>query len=252
MKLVVATTLASLCGCAGTDAGHSGGRGEVGGKVAVAQFGAMRPVMREGQSQPRVGLDEATRQPHAFAVGAMAGLEGEVTILDGAVWITRVVSGQPSASGPNPVPGDRATLLTLAHVPEWRSITLPEGAGGEELEAMIARYSREGGLDTTKPFPFRIEGELSTLDMHVINGFCPHSEGEATTANQPWTFTGAPPARVSIVGFYATGSEGEMTHHGTAIHAHAVVPTDAGRITGHVDALAVSAGATLMLPAAPR
>jgi hypothetical protein len=87
--------------------------------------------------------------------------------------------------------------------------------------------------------------------MHVINGFCPHSGGGATAANQAWSFTGAP-AGVIIVGFYAAGAEGEMTHHGTAIHAHAVVPAGETRITGHVDSLTVGAGATLMLPVPPR
>jgi acetolactate decarboxylase len=215
----------------------------------VSQVGQMRAVMREGLTEPRAALTEFVGTPHAFAVGAMAGLDGEVTILDGQVWITRVVAGRPVSFGPHATPDDNATLLIGAHVSAWRSVTLPAAAGGEELEALIAQQARAHGLDASKPFPFRIEGGLSSLDMHVINGFCPHSGGEAAQANQPWTFAGAPAAHVTIVGFYAGGSEGEMTHHGTAIHAHALVRLDAERITGHVDAMTVAPGAVLMLPA---
>lgn len=48
---------------------------------------------------------------------------------------------------------------------------------------------------------------------------------------------------------FARGAEGVLTHHGTAIHAHALVETTSGMITGHVDALGVSRGAVLLLPA---
>jgi acetolactate decarboxylase len=244
--------MAGLGGCAGTpgtvapiDTGASN-------TTPVSQVGQMRAVMREGHTEPRAALTEFVAAPHAFAVGAMAGLDGEVTILDGQVWITRVFAGRPVPSGPHATPDDKATLLIGAHVPAWRSISLPAAAGGGELEALIAQQAREHGLDASKPFPFRIEGVLSALDMHVINGFCPHSGGEAEAARQPWTFAGAPATRATIVGFYAAGSEGEMTHHGTAIHAHAIVTMDAGPVTGHVDAMTVGPGAVLMLPAPPR
>lgn len=247
--LVVGAVMASMGGCAGTAARTDA---EALGSTPVSQVGQMRSVMRDGHTEPRATLTEFVGSPHAFAVGAMAGLEGEVTVFDGQVWITRVVEGHPVSSGPHPAPDDKATLLIGAHVPAWRSITLPAAVGGDELEALIARNAGETGLDTTKPFPFRIEGEFAALDMHVINGFCPHSGGEAAFANQPWKFTGAIPIRAEIVGFYAEGSEGDMTHHGTAIHAHAIVSTQKGRITGHVDSLVAQAGATLLLPIAAR
>lgn len=230
--------------------GCAGAPRAAGWAAPVAQVGQMRAVMREGKSEPRVDLAEAVAGPHGFAVGAAAGLHGEVTIRDGEVWVTRVVAGRPEAAGPRPRIGDRATLLTIAHVRAWSESVLSGAVEGSALEAMIERRARERGIDTSKPFPFRVEGGVASLDMHVVNGFCPHGGGELSEANQPWRFAGAPPARTSIVGFFASGAEGVMTHHGTAIHAHAIFETDAGMVTGHVDAMRLAPGAVLLLPVA--
>lgn len=221
------------------------------GGPVVSHVGEMRSVLREGQTQPRIDLAEFIRRPHGYAVGAMAGLDGEVTVADGDVWITRVAGGEPGTTGPRPRAGDRATLLIGAHVPSWRAVPLP-AAGGKELEAAIAKAAAGSGIDIRRPFPFRIEGDFSALDLHVVNGFCPHAEENAVARDQSWTMTGPPPARVSIVGFYADNSEGVLTHHGSSIHAHALVDTQRGVLTGHVDAMAVKQGASLLLPTSRR
>lgn len=218
----------------------------------VSLVGQMRAVMREGHTEARIALVDLTCEPHAFAVGAMAGLDGEVTVIDGEVWITRVAKGRPVTFGPHAAPADRATLLVSSHVSAWRSMTLPAAAAGEALEAMIEHSARENGLDTSRPFPFQIEGELSALDLHVINGYCPHSGGDASDANKPWTFTTTARTPAKIVGFFAKNSEGVMTHHDTTIHAHAIIRLGEGPLTGHVDSFAVHAGVTLVLPTAPQ
>ncbi len=90
--------------------------------VDVRQYGEMRMVLRDGHTEPRIDLVEATQVPHAYGVGALAELEGEITIFDGSVWVARSSGGDLAMSGPAVVESDRATLLTLSFVRQWESV----------------------------------------------------------------------------------------------------------------------------------
>lgn len=207
----------------------------------------MRPVMREGSTEARTALRDWA-EPHAVAVGAIEGLDGEITVVDGGVWVSRVRHGGVVTSGPAVAAEDQATLLTAMRVARWRSFRLDEGATGPELEGLIERAAAQQGIDTSRPFPFVIQGEAASLDMHVINGFCPLSGAEAAADREPWRLALAEATPATIVGFFARDSEGVLTHHGTAMHAHALLARDGGWTTGHVDSIAIEAGATLRVP----
>lgn len=216
----------------------------------IEQYGGMREVLREGKSQRRIAVVDAVALPHAYAVGALENLGGEITIADGDVWVGRVESGELRVSGPRPSSSDGAALLIVAHVDKWTQDSLPAVAGDDELEAAVERLARQHGVDVNRPFPFEIDGQLSALSMHVINGACPMSgDPPSDRDGQPWQFTLAAPARGRIVGFFARDSAGEITHHGTSIHAHALLELDGTRLTGHVEGLTVAAGAIVRVPA---
>jgi alpha-acetolactate decarboxylase len=219
-------------------------------KPAIRQFGSMREVLREGESQPRVALSELAG-PTTIAIGALAGLEGEITMLDGQTWVARPAGGALAVSGPEPVRGDHATLLTATEVRSWETAEFAGGpATGEDLESLIERSARVRGVDTARPFPFTITGVFDSLDIHVINRACIIANPDLPPERQPWRWSAAGmPARATIVGFYAPDAAGVMTHHGTAIHAHAIIEQEGGTITGHVERFAVPAGAVLGLPA---
>lgn len=215
----------------------------------VEQFGQMRAVMREGDVEPRTPLAHWD-EPGVLGVGALAGLEGEVTILDGQVWASRPNAGHLITTGPDPESTDRATLLTVARVPAWRSITLTEPASGRALEDLIERAAADAGLDPSQPFPFIVEAPSAAMDLHVINGFCPHGS-EPPPERTPWRPTTDEPMPATIVGFFAQGQGGVMTHHATSVHMHAIFSADGRTATAHVDAISLDAGATLRLPLPP-
>lgn len=218
----------------------------------VVQHGEMRAVMRDGRTEGRVELHAVTARPHAYAVGALEGLHGEITIVDGATWVARVADDGPQATGPQVTgprvsPGDRATLLTVAHVDAWRTSFIDEPLTGATLERFVRAAALDAGLDPAEPFPFLIEGGVTTLSVHVINGSCPVAGDPATIAAQPWRLT-LEDRRATIVGFHAEGSAGVMTHHGSNVHMHAVVTLDGRTLTGHVDEVSIDAGAVLSIP----
>lgn len=205
----------------------------------VEAVGSMRAVLREGRSEPRVQLTEATA-PTTIGVGALSGLQGEVTILDGQTLVARgdrVTVAQPE---------DQATLLVTADVTRWQRIPLGDIADLDGLEAAIAATLTERGSDPTGPWPLRVRGEANHLALHVIAGACPiaHPDGPA-----PWRWTGSG-TPVELIGFYAEGAHGRLTHHGRKTHLHAVTSGAAGRM-GHLDEIALR-DAELLLPSDDR
>jgi acetolactate decarboxylase len=246
MKMLIGVLILSvLNGCASSDTSSTAPALR---QPVVTQYGEMRSVMREGRTELRIALADAVAAPHAIAVGAIEGLAGEVTIVDGEVWVSRVEDGSLRPSGPVPGPGDRATLLTLAHVGAWRAVPIQSSATEGEFEAFVEHAARSRGVDTTRPFPFLIEGTLTDIEMHVINGVCPHATDPETVDAQPWRWSGSQATDVLIVGFYAPNAVGVMTHHGSLIHAHVVLSLDGSTVTGHVDRVVVAPGMSLRIP----
>jgi len=219
----------------------------------VEQHGTMKEVLRDGRTEPRFDLEEIEAGSGVVAVGAMADLQGEVTILDGVAVISRVRAGALESSGAGP--GDRATLLILARVEEWVGVVL-DGEGpleGAALEDAIERSAGEAGSNLANPFPFVIEGVMREADWHVINGACPMATPAGAMGDRsPWREHGGAGSAGRLVGFFARDSEGVMTHHGSRVHMHVLFRRADGVVTGHVDQVAVEAGATLRLPAAWR
>ncbi|MCO6436743.1 MAG: acetolactate decarboxylase [Phycisphaerae bacterium] len=218
----------------------------------VRQYGRMHDVLSKGAAgaTARVALADELGEADACGVGALAGLDGEITIVDGKAWIARPTAGGLRVDGPETSSTEKAALLTVARVPAWTDVRIDEGLGGETLEKFIAKAARSEGLGEKGPLPFVIEGEATDLQTHVINGECPMRPGVRLTADhQPWRFQSSSPVKVTLVGFYAADSVGNLTHPGTAIHAHAIFDADGKTVTAHVERVELNPGATLRLPA---
>jgi hypothetical protein len=219
----------------------------------LSQHGEMRQVLGEGRHEGRVRLGDVTARPHCYGVGALAGLAGEVTIVDGQIVITRVdQAGQP-AVGSSGLQDSKAAMLVAAYVPRWTEQRIAKDIPADAFERFLRNTAHEAGLDVSKPFPFVIQGKLIELDMHVINGACPMRAErlglKIPPAQQPFRRSLAHTTG-RLVGIYAAGAEHRLTHHGTETHTHALLKNDSGRMyTVHVERTGVGAGALLRLPA---
>lgn len=221
-------------------------------RVQVQQYGRMHDVLAGEAANARglVELRDVLRTPHAVGVGALAGLEGEITIRDGQAWVARPMGANLRVDGPSSELTEQAALLTVAYVEKWREVPIDAELSGEALERFIGEQAEVAGIDRTKPFPFQIEGQLNDLQLHVINGDCPMRPGAKLTADQqPWRHETDRPTAGTIVGFYAPNSVGKLTHPGTCLHAHALLDVQGREVTGHVERLAVASGTVLKLPA---
>ena len=140
-------------------------------------------------------------------------------------------------------------MLTVAHVDKWNVFKTDKALDQQGLEKFIAECARLDGLDVEKPFPFVLQGEVTDLQTHVINGACPMRPGAKLTADeQPWRYQSDRPMQAKIVGFYAADAVGKLTHPGTSIHAHALFDYQGITTTAHVERVAVGPVMTLMLP----
>jgi acetolactate decarboxylase len=105
------------------------------------QWGSMRAALHDGQTQGRVTLAHVVAKPHAYGVGALEGLAGEVAIFDGQCWIA-----QPDDQGSVSVahgPGEYvATLLTIAYVPTWNTVDVSRNVESDNLDGFVRDSGR--------------------------------------------------------------------------------------------------------------
>ncbi len=212
--------------------------------ATVKQYGGMRDALRMGNTQSRITFEEVSSKPHAFAVGALTELEGEITIVDGQILVATTPDGATAASAPG-APEQSATLLTLSYVENWVKDTIPPDMG---FETAVETVAKRNGVDTDKPFPFYVYAQTNSFDLHVINGFCPVASPDLPKEDQPWRLHGKQ-AGLLVVGFFAKNQEGVMTHHGSNIHMHGIDTSGKDVVSGHLDSIDVIPGSTIFVPA---
>jgi len=214
---------------------------------AIASYGNFKKMMHTGITDGVVNLREALDLPHVYGVGAIAHGTGEITVVDGRVWLDYGADGPGNAE--ESIPADaKAVLLVRAQVEEWLSVKVPEDMGSQELHVFILAQAEAHGLDTGKPFPFLLEGEFYDVDWHVVNGKRTASEdhvkhfGIYNKAKGHRDQTGG-----TVLGFYSASSQGVYTHPGESWHLHIVFAKE--DMAGHLDRATVKQGTVLKLPA---
>lgn len=217
------------------------------GSVPVATYGALRAIFHQGDTAPKVALS-AVAGPTVQAVGALSELRGEVTIVDGTMWLAypdgkggvKVESAQQS--------DERATLLVTASVDRWHRITIDEDIEYASLDGRLEELFTTRGMDVTQVIPMRIEGPLESLEWHVLDPSRAGDEPATSHADhQRMSVRGTvPQAQGVLVGFFSKQHHGVFTHMGSNSHFHVVLSKE--KISGHVDGVVIKRGATLLLP----
>jgi alpha-acetolactate decarboxylase len=215
--------------------------------AAVQTYGNFKRMAHTGDMGAKVALRELPARPGTYAVGALAGLRGEIVMLDGKLLVTRGHSAAGRTEAP--AAGDAATLLALAKVASWRELAVPADMKQAEFEAFVVKQASALGIAATDAFAFQVRGEFPALTWHVVTGAGggghggAHVQGHA--ANRVFDERNA---KGVMLGFHSGDAlEGVISHPGERFHLH-YANEDASR-SGHVDAYAVRAGSVLLLPA---
>ncbi len=220
---------------------------------SIVQYGKMHEAIGQQQHHGRVQLKKLVEKPHFFGVAALEQLEGEATILDGKITMTRVdAKGHLDACNDEAL-DKQATLLVGAYVPAWTEHKVMRNVGSDEFDAYLADAATKAGIKSSEPFVFQVEGAFSNVAFHVINGACPmHArlkKIELPKEKQPFEAE-LQSVRGTVVGIFAKNAVGNITHPATSTHMH-LVYEDAkiGKlVTGHVEQIELQAGAILRLP----
>ena len=212
-------------------------------QVAVEHYGVLKEIMREQKIDANVDLSKFKGIPNFYAIGALAGLAGEVLIRDG-----KVINGI-ATKGDLRIERDfdkSATLLVTSEVQEWVEISININVQNlESIQTIIEKEAKRLGLNTNEAFPFMIKGKVKNIDWHVINA------SEATEQSHE-AFKKAGISRSTenvngeILGFYSEQHEGIFTHHGSFLHVHYVNAAETEM--GHVDNLVINGEVKLLLP----
>ena len=209
-------------------------------------YGAFRRMITERNYLSVVALKDAIESKTTDAVGAVSGLRGEISMIDGRLIVSYGIDC--GAACPQPVT-ETATLLATASAQYWRSIAIDKDLEAKGVESFIRAQAKASGLDD-KPFPFRIVGAITDFVMHVNAAPNPRFKGHGSFDEMAVTGL-AKGSRLegSVVGFHAPPPlQGVITHMGDYLHSHYV---DAQRTTtAHLDSFGVAAGSTLLLPSA--
>jgi len=213
----------------------------------VAHYGALHELMHGRSRAAVVELDGYAGRPGVYAVGALAELAGEVTVLNGEVWISRP-DGAGGFTTTHDATGVGAALLVQKGdgSDQWPiEIALEHDTALVELNQTLGGMARARGLDTSGPFPFLIEAECPRLEIHVVDGtkILPNQTPEQHYAASVQLRYENMPA--TLIGFHSTQHVGVFTHLGQTLHVHAVVPP--ANVTGHVEDAVFAAGTVIRL-----
>lgn len=209
--------------------------------TTVKHAGALKTIM-SGNIQAKLSLDSLRKKKHLYALGAVENLKGEIQIFNGEPSNSFVVDGNIHLDDSYIT---KASLLVYAEVEGWDEFII-DGGTKEELEKSIFEIAKSNGLNTDQPFPFLLDGQVTTLSWHVIDWEevdTVHSHEKHKESGLSGNLTNE---EVLIIGFYSTKHKAVFTHHTTNMHMHFKIIDNS--LAGHVDDLTVNNTITLKLP----
>lgn len=213
----------------------------------VAVYGALREIIHEGKTGATVSLGALLPNPDLCAVGALADLAGEVTIVAGRAYLSHP-DGDEAWVEVESRTDAAATLLVAAEVPAWQSVVTEREIRFDELDREIEALARAARLDVGERFPFLVEGRVEDLQWHVVDGRRlppgPSSHEEHVAAGVKASRARTPAV---LVGFYSAHDQGVFTHMGSTTHVHCVV--EGPLAAGHVDHVTIPPRTTIRFPA---
>lgn len=207
----------------------------------VKVSGAMKNIMMQGDLSAHINLDTLNKR-HLFALGPVAGLKGEIMILNGNTYSTSV-NGKQLLNQQDKV--SQAAMLVYSYVEKWKPVNSKVKISNyAELEKLIEATALAKGYDTEIPFAFKIETTTAKASYHVIDW----KEGVTHTMenHKQFAYTGQVNSPSVLVGFYSKHHQSIFTHHTTYMHIHLLEVK--AKTVGHLDDIQINGEIKIYLP----
>lgn len=183
----------------------------------VRLVGEMKNIMWNGQLQGNIYLDSIANKNLLNGIGPLDSLSGEILILDGKSYISRVLTDSTMEVKENF--DATAPFFAYAPIAAWTTEDLPDSVQNlQQLEHFLSVRSQA----TQHPFLFKVSGTVEEATIHVVNlprGTKVSSPEEAHIGR---TFYSLKNEDVDLVGFYSKNHKTIFTHHDTFIHIHLI------------------------------
>jgi len=209
----------------------------------VQYSGSLREIM-EGKLDATITLNELESIPNLYALGAVAGLKGEIQIFNSEAFISKRAPEMVTITNNFE---DDAVLLVYAQVTEWQEVEIPKAIfTKKQFEVYLEYTAIKAGVDISKPFPFIVEGYVRKMDWHIVNW----DENNTNHSHKAHLNSGLNGVMVEedveILGFFSKEHKGLFTHHNTNMHMHFKLENQ--KLAGHTDDLILGEYMTLKLP----
>lgn len=209
-------------------------------EVKVA--GALKNIMMDGDLSAHINLDTLDKS-HLYGLGPVAGLKGEIIILDGKTY-SSFKQGKEVTNQQNKV--SLAAMLVYSKVESWKEFRIHETIQNyAALEELVKETAQKNGYDVDKPFAFQIKTASVKTTFHVIDW---HQGTKHTMDNhKQFAYAGKLVNKpVQLLGFYSTRHKSIFTHHTTNMHVH-VLDKKTGTV-GHLDDIQIKGSVLIYLP----
>lgn len=211
----------------------------------VHHIGEQREIFKSGRADASISLTELSGLADLYALGPVAGLDGEITIFNSRAYVCQV-RGDADAYTVDRTFSHGAIFLAWAQMREWEDLQVPESVPDyRALEAFVMQAARTQGIDLDVPFPFLMSGRAHEIVWHIN---VDRTDGRPITrelfrkSKQPYILRRE---SVDIFGVYSDRHGGVFIGEDMKIHIHFVSRDTAA--TGHIDDIAPGS-LTLRLP----
>lgn len=224
----------------------------------VEYTGRQGDIVAQSNIAGQIPVERISGTHALFGVGAVAGLDGEITVFDGRAYVTRIREGQPVMEDGTDT---SAIFAAWTQHSEWVDVPVPAAViTYPELQAFIQQQAARAGINTNSTaFPFLMEGAPASVTWHIN---VDRTDGEPVTRESfalSKDYFVLENELVDIVGFYSEQQHGVFigtfapvmadTDVQNALHMHLVTRDRSS--AGHIDDLLLGGGMTLRLPVLP-
>ncbi|MEX2380333.1 MAG: acetolactate decarboxylase [Vicingaceae bacterium] len=212
----------------------------------VKVAGEMKQVMMGKDWSDHIAWDSIA-QENLYALAPLSGLKGEVTIIDGKLYSSRLNEKEKVEVEINKTDLS-SPFAVYAHILVWvTTIINTPISNQEELFAQLKKLSIEKGLKLSTAFPIRLIGSFDKIDYHIINA--KEKEGAIRHGHEAHkkmqSHFSLQKVEGEILAFYSQKHQGIFTHKGSFFHLHFIDNEEQNM--GHVDGFTLS-NIYLLLP----
>lgn len=201
----------------------------------VKSVGAMHEMMMTGDTSGNLVLNKL-KPKNLYGLGPLENLKGEITIVDGVPYVSRVSSdGQPLIQKDWT---SSAIFFVYANSGSWEKTNISKALETKEkLNNILEKTLIAGSIHPEEKVLFKIRTKVKSLKYHIMN----LKEGEAITHKNhkdAKKYYDLKDVQVEIVGFWAPKKMmGIYSHRGDRTHLHFI--SHDIKHSGHVDELSL-------------